>query len=182
MTALESVPEIGTAFFLLLIYLNLQVWTKQASDLFDQGNFIESAKTYAKTRGSDFEAVALKFLLIDESEALLHYLKKRLEVVKSSEKTQLTMIIVWLVEIYLNKMGAKSNAPRQTVDLSEDEVEAVFEALDDQTSEELLEMMKIPKVADCINQNRNTFYSLLSSHGDKTNLIKFANVMNDHDR
>ena len=43
-------------------------------------------------------------------------------------------------------------------------------------------MMSIPKVKDCINQNRSTFYSLLSSHGDKTNLIKFANIMNDHDR
>ena len=95
-----------------------EVWTKQASDLFNQENYVESAKTYAKTRGSDFESVALKFLLIDKSDALLHYLKRRLELVKSAEKTQLTMIIVWLVEIYLNKMGSKSNAPKQTTDLT----------------------------------------------------------------
>ena len=95
-----------------------EVWTKQASDLFNQEIYVESAKTYAKTRGSDFESVALKFLLIDKSDALLHYLKRRLELVKSAEKTQLTMIIVWLVEIYLNKMGSKSNAPKQTTDLT----------------------------------------------------------------
>jgi len=159
-----------------------EVWTKQASDLFNQENYVESAKTYAKTRGSDFESVALKFLLIDKSDALLHYLKRRLELVKSAEKTQLTMIIVWLVEIYLNKMGSKSNAPKQTTDLTDGDIEAVAEAFDDQTSEDLLSMMSIPKVKDCINQNRSTFYSLLSSHGDKTNLIKFANIMNDHDR
>ena len=140
-----------------------EVWTKQASDLFSQENYVESAKTYAKTRGSDFESVALKFLLIDQSDALLHYLRRRLDLVKSGEKTQLTMIIVWLVEIYLNKMGSKSNAPKQTTDLTDCDIEAVSEAFDDQTSEELLSMMKIPKVADCINQNRSTFYSLLGT-------------------
>lgn len=159
-----------------------QVWTKQAEDLFARGQYVASAKSYAKTRGTDFEAVALKFLLINESEALLHYLRRRLDLVKASEKTQLTMIIVWLVEIYLNKMGAKMNAPRQSLELSNDDIEAVSEAIDDQTSEDLMALMKIGKVADCINSNRSTFYSLLASHGDKTNLIKFANVMNDHDR
>ena len=159
-----------------------QVLTKQASNLFDQGQYVQSAKVYALTRGGDFEAVALKFLLKEESEALLHYLRKRLELVKLSEKTQLTMIIVWLVEIYLNKMGAKSSAPRQTVEYTKEEIEVVSDALDDQTSEELLQLMTLPKVAECVNQNRNTFYGLLGSHGDKTNLIKFAEVMNDHDR
>ena len=125
-----------------------QVWTKQASDLFDQEKFVESAQIYAQTRGGDFEAVALKFLLKEESEALLHYLRKRLDLIRPSEKTQLTMIIVWLVEIYLNKMGAKANAPRQTVDLFNEDIEVVSDALDDQTSEQLLSMMTLPKVAD----------------------------------
>ncbi len=158
-----------------------QVYTKQASDLFEQQRYIESAEHYSKTKG-DFEAVALKFLLINETDALLLYLRKRLEVVRSSEKTQLTMIIVWIVEIYLNKMGAKANAPKQTAALTNEDIEAVSDALDDQTSSDLLALMAIPKVNDCINQNRNTFYSLLASHGDKTNLIKFANVLNDFDR
>ena len=42
--------------------------------------------------------------------------------------------------------------------------------------------MKTPKIAECINQNRNMFYTLLASHGDKTNLIKLASIMNDYDR
>ena len=58
-----------------------QVWSKQASQLFDQGQYVQAAKIYAKTRGGDFETVALKFLLIEQSEALLHYLKQRLELV-----------------------------------------------------------------------------------------------------
>jgi hypothetical protein len=159
-----------------------QVWTKQASDLFDQQKYLEAAKIYAKTRGGNFEAVALKFMLIDETESLLIYLRRRLDLVRPSEKTQLTMIVVWLVEIHLNMMGAKANAARQTADLTNSDIEAVAEAVDHQTSEELLALMLLPKVADCVNQNRNTFYSLLASHGDKTNLIKFATIMNDHDR
>ena len=79
-------------------------------------------------------------------------------------------------------MGAKANAPRQSADLTNDDIEAVADALDDQTSEELLSLMKKPKVVECVNSNRNMFYSQLASHGDKTNLIKFANVLQDHDR
>ena len=159
-----------------------QVLTKQASDLFEKELYIQSAQIYAQTRGGDFEAVCLKFLLKEQNEALLHYLRKRLDMVRPSEKTQLTMIIVWLVEIHLNKMGAKGNVPKQTADLTNEEVEAAYEAFDDQTSEELMTLMKNRKVSECVEQNRNTFYGLLASHGDKTNLIKFANIMNDHDR
>ena len=42
--------------------------------------------------------------------------------------------------------------------------------------------MKIPKVAECISNNRTTFYDLLNSHGDKKNLIRFAQELQDFDR
>ena len=61
-------------------------------------------------------------------------------------------------------------------------MEMVEEALDDQTSEELFSLMKIPKVAECISSNRTTFYDLLASHGDKKNMIKFAHDLQDFDR
>ena len=99
-----------------------QVLSKQADDLFQQEKYMEAAQVYAQTKGTDFESVALKFLQQKEHEALLHYLRKRLDLVKASEKIQLTMIIVWLVEIYLNKMSKSSNS-KHTKDLSEDDID-----------------------------------------------------------
>ena len=65
---------------------------------------------------SSFEEVALKFMRPevekDGQTALLTFLKKRLETVRSSEKTQLTMLVVWLFEIYLNMIGNKSSTQR----------------------------------------------------------------------
>jgi hypothetical protein len=36
-----------------------------------------------------------------------------------------------------------------------------------QTSLELSALMRQPKVSECIANNKNTFYDLLSCHGDK---------------
>jgi hypothetical protein len=36
--------------------------------------------------------------------ALKKHLKKKLETLKSSEKTQIFLIVIWLVDIYLNKL------------------------------------------------------------------------------
>ena len=45
---------------------------------FEQGNYIESAMYFAKTKTS-FEEIALKFMQVEEKTALLNFLKKRLE-------------------------------------------------------------------------------------------------------
>lgn len=43
-------------------------------------------------------------MTIPEKTALKNFLKKKLEVLKASEKTQITLIVLWLVEIYENKV------------------------------------------------------------------------------
>ena len=164
-----------------------QVRTKKAEKFYDKRKYVESALCYAMTHCS-FEEVALKFMHPevekDGQTALLTFLKKRLETVKSSEKTQLTMLVVWLFEIYLNMIGNKSSTQRTRLlgDIDAEDIEVVEDALDDQTSEELFSLMKIPKVAECISSNRATFYDLLNSHGDKKNLIRFAQELQDFDR
>ena len=61
--------------------MSLQIYTKQAFYCFEQGNYIESAMYFAKTRTS-FEEIALKFMQVEDKTALLNFLKKRLELVK----------------------------------------------------------------------------------------------------
>ena len=163
-----------------------QVRTKKADNLYEKKKYVESALCYAMTNCS-FEEVALKFMRPEVDKegqaALLNYLKKRLETIRPSEKTQLTMLVVWLFEIYLNMIGNKtSQRPKMRGDIDNEDIEHVEDAFDDQTSEELFSLMKIPKVAECISNNRTTFYDLLNSHGDKKNLIRFAQELQDFDR
>ena len=88
--------------------------------MFEEGNYVESAMHFAKTRCSFEEVlillphlllsllffllllqVTLRFMALEDASALKNYLKKKLETLRSSEKTQITLIVIWLVEIDL---------------------------------------------------------------------------------
>ena len=45
------------------------------------------------------------YVCLKEKNALTNYLKKKLESLKASEKTQITLIVLWLLEIFQNKVG-----------------------------------------------------------------------------
>ena len=68
---------------------------------------------FAKTRCS-FEEVTLRFMALEDASALKNYLKKKLETLKNSEKTQMTLIVLWLIEIYQNRLGRLRVCPRST--------------------------------------------------------------------
>lgn len=89
----------------------------------------KSAIIYADTHSS-FEEISLKFLQESQIEALKTFLKKvgnwmirssgstslinwlvcfctqKLEGLKPQDKTQVTMIVIWVVELFMNQMGA----------------------------------------------------------------------------
>jgi len=54
------------------------VLSRQGDAFFDQGRFLQSAQAYAKSSRS-FEFVALRFLDVDERDALRIYLSDRLD-------------------------------------------------------------------------------------------------------
>lgn len=55
-----------------------KVLIAQADDFYHEGRYIQAAQTYAQCSAS-FEEVTLKFIDIDEREALRYYLIARLE-------------------------------------------------------------------------------------------------------
>lgn len=67
--------------------------------------FEKSALIYADTHSS-FEEISLKFLQENQIEALKTFLKKKLEGLKPQDKTQITMIVVWVVELFMNQLGS----------------------------------------------------------------------------
>ncbi|XP_019754048.2 vacuolar protein sorting-associated protein 18 homolog isoform X1 [Dendroctonus ponderosae] len=146
-----------------------QVLLKEADMLFEQKEYILSAQRFAEAQSS-FEEICLKFLKVDEPDSLKIFLRNKLSALDPKQKTQITMLVVWVVELYLTKLeeirlqGLEKSA-------SYDEVQKQFETF-----------IALQEVADCIRSNKSTIYELMESHGDKGNLIKLTIVSKDFER
>ena len=140
------------------------VLNKKAESLFDIGEYMEAAEIYSRTQTS-FEVVCLKFLQKNENDSLMLYLKNRLNRCKTSEKTQITMLVVWLVELYLIEMARYAE--------NIDQVKILQQGFDD--------FMKIPYVVDCIAKNHAVIYDLMASHGDNYNLTALTTINKDYE-
>ncbi|XP_066154663.1 vacuolar protein sorting-associated protein 18 homolog isoform X1 [Euwallacea fornicatus] len=146
-----------------------QVLIKEADMLFEQKQYILSAQRYAETQFS-FEEICLKFLQVGEPDALKIFLRNKLSNLEPKHKAQITMIVIWVVELYLTKLeqirlqGLEKSA-------SYDDVQKEFETF-----------IALQEVANCIKTNKSTIYELMQSHGDKGNLIKMTIVNKDFER
>ncbi|XP_014476276.1 PREDICTED: vacuolar protein sorting-associated protein 18 homolog isoform X2 [Dinoponera quadriceps] len=140
-----------------------QVLVKQAEMLFKNKEYEKSALIYADTHSS-FEEISLKFLQEWQIEALKTFLRKKLDGFKTQDKTQITMIVIWVTELFMNQMGTlRSSNTSYLHDPQYIELQNQFD-----------QFLAIPKVEECIMKNRNTIYDLMASHGDKDNLINLT--------
>lgn len=152
------------------------VFRKHAEDLYEKKDYVGSAEMFAQTCAS-FEEVSLRFLQKDDDdhegdheEALRRFLVKKLEKLKPSEKTQTTMIVMWLIQLFLNRLGTLRSAGR--------EEEEQYKSL----VGELRGLLTQPKVEQCVSNNRSAVYKLIANHGEENILIDFANIMKDFER
>lgn len=137
--------------------------------LFQNKQYDISAQRYAETQ-SNFEHICLKFIQVNQQDALKLYLRYKLDTLKSQDKTQITMIVVWVIEIYLTKLKEKrlqglDQRPKY------DEIQKEFEAF-----------LALEEVSNCIRTNKTTMYDLMASHGDKYNLMKLMIVNKDFEQ
>uniref|UniRef100_A0A8D8CPT7 Vacuolar protein sorting-associated protein 18 homolog n=1 Tax=Culex pipiens TaxID=7175 RepID=A0A8D8CPT7_CULPI len=141
------------------------VLVKQAQSRFDLGDYLEAARIYSDTQLS-FEEVCLRFINGGQNDALMLYLKNRLARLKSQEKMQITMLIVWMVELYLVEIS------RCAVDSPEREREL---------QKEFDAFMQTAIVIDCMKKNRAVIYDLMASHGDSHNLTALTTIHRDYE-
>jgi len=146
-----------------------RVLTKEAEHLFADKKYLDSAKVYAETQTS-FEQVALKFISLEDKDALKQFLMQRLHSLKSSEKMQITMIVAWLTEIWLNQLGQLKERGEETSPRYEN------------IQEEFRKFLAVSRVKDCISENRSTIYDLIASHGNIEDMIFFAVLIQDFER
>nr|CAD7410985.1 unnamed protein product [Timema cristinae] len=146
-----------------------QVLVKQAEMYFNNKQYEQSALHYAETQSS-FEEIALKFLQVWEIEALKTFLIKKLEGFKSQDKTQVTMIVVWVIELFLNQLGVL----RDKGEVNSSQYSILQKQLDS--------FLTHKEVKECVMNNKSTIYDLMSSHGDKHNLIRLTIMNKDFER
>ncbi|KAK6183831.1 hypothetical protein SNE40_002395 [Patella caerulea] len=146
-----------------------KVLTKQAQFLFNKNKYEESAALYAITQNS-FEEIALKFIRLPQKEALKTFVMKKLSSLRPQDKTQITMLVTWLIELYLNQLG---ELKEQNQDESQEYIAI---------QEYFRTFLGQPKVKDCLSNNRGVVYDLIASHGDVEDMVFFAVLMKDYER
>nr|XP_006811890.1 PREDICTED: vacuolar protein sorting-associated protein 18 homolog [Saccoglossus kowalevskii] len=144
-----------------------KVLTKQAEHFFREKSYEKSAVFYALTERS-FEEVALKFIQVDRKDALKTFLLKKLNGLHNHEKTQMTMITTWLIELYLNQLGTYKDQGDSNSYLI--------------LQEEFQKFLAHSRVIDCLKHHTATAYDLIASHGDVEDLVFFAVLMEDFER
>ncbi|KAL4709069.1 hypothetical protein ACJJTC_013482 [Scirpophaga incertulas] len=141
---------------------------KQAELLFTKGQYQESASIYAETQNS-FETVCLKFLEKDELHALKVYLFKRFEAIDDDNKTLISMIVIWMTELYLSRLGFLRRTGNENSETYH-QIQSDFEVF-----------LLHPKVMKCMQHIKSVIYDLMSSHGDQQNLIKLTLMNEDYE-
>ncbi|XP_049801385.1 vacuolar protein sorting-associated protein 18 homolog isoform X1 [Schistocerca nitens] len=146
-----------------------QVLVKEAEMYFNKKEYEKSAIRYAETHSS-FEEIALKFLQAWQIEALNTFLKKKLEGLRPQDKTQVTMIVMWVLELFLNQLGCLRDEGKERTQQ--------YSSL----QKELDSFLNQQQVQECVRNNRGTVYDLMASHGDKHNLIRLTIMNKDFER
>ncbi|GAB6018607.1 Vacuolar protein sorting-associated protein 18 like protein [Chamberlinius hualienensis] len=145
------------------------VLTRQADDYFNQKKYKESAVIYAKTHVS-FEEVALKFLQANIKSALQEYLLLKISSLKSEEKTQQTMIVTWIVELYLTQLDELKNNSNYDKGVYGDLENKFYAFLED------------VRVIECVTKNSGAIFDLITNHGNQRAVVHFATLIKDYEK
>ena len=142
-----------------------KVLTAQAEAAFKAKDYQTAAEVFAKTAKS-FEDIALMFIDTQDTDALILFLRRKLDTLDARDKTQLTLICTWLVEIYLNAL----NTLKEQGDVAaHGDRQADFRAF--------LEDDRVRS-----NLDNATVYDLIASHGNVDDLTFFATLIGDYER
>jgi len=135
----------------------------EADYCFEQGDYVTAAQIYAQSPRS-FEEVALKFVRVGHTEALIKFLTEKLRSMRENAKIQRTLICTWLTELLLDQLDQlKFEHSVDGPQLSEKT--QMFRAFLEQHKDDL---------------DPATTEALISSHGRMEERLFFAEQIEDH--
>ncbi|KAF5385477.1 hypothetical protein D9757_005392 [Collybiopsis confluens] len=151
-----------------------EILAAQACSFFSEGRYFQAAQCYAQCSVS-FEEVVLKFLDVNERDALRSYLISRLERTKKTDITQRMMLATWLVEFYLSKCNELDDmVASESVLHDVGNLEAERSILED----DLRHFFETYKN----HLDPKTTYELIHGHGRTDMYLHFATVIGDSER
>ncbi|KAL6975784.1 Vacuolar protein sorting-associated protein 18 like protein [Sarracenia purpurea var. burkii] len=147
-----------------------QVYLAQAEAAFSVKDFLRAASFYAKINYVlSFEEITLKFISINEPDALRTFLLRKLDNLAKDDKCQITMISTWATELYLDKINRL---------LLEDDT-----ALENRSSDYHLIIKEFRAfLGDCKDVlDEATTMKLLESYGRVDELVYFASLKKQYE-
>ncbi|XP_028056878.1 vacuolar sorting protein 18-like isoform X7 [Camellia sinensis] len=147
-----------------------QVYLAQAEAAFSAKDFLRAASFYAKIYYIlSFEEITLKFISVNEQDALRTFLLRKLDNLSKDDKCQITMISTWATELYLDKINRL---------LLEDDT-----ALENRSSEYHSIIKEFRAfLSDCKDVlDEATTMNLLESYGRVDELVYFASLKEQYE-
>ncbi|KAJ2802253.1 tethering complex subunit [Coemansia guatemalensis] len=174
----------------------------QAELLFTEGDYVRSAECFARTTVS-FEEAVLRFMETKDNKVLRSYLLSKLATLRKQDRTQITLLVMWLIEIYLSSIGsidakiastgaaAASTSATQISAIAKTEPSdasvsgdvslstvAAHEKEKSEVQRELYSLVEEHKSS----VDPSTTYQLAESHGRRDFWLYYASLCGDYDR
>ncbi|KAI0257614.1 Pep3/Vps18/deep orange family-domain-containing protein [Lactifluus subvellereus] len=147
------------------------IFSSHAHALFKAKRYFPAAQAFAQCT-VPFEDVALKFLDVNERDALRSYLMLRLEQTRKSDLTQRMMLATWLIEFYLGKCNELDDLIASS--------SALYDVENVKTERSILEEdVRRFLVFHKDDLEPDTIYELIQSHG-RTDIYLFYATLVGH--
>ncbi|XVF01906.1 hypothetical protein REPUB_Repub04eG0129400 [Reevesia pubescens] len=156
--------------YLVQVLASLHLVCRQAEAAFTSRDFLRAASFYAKINYIlSFEEITLKFISVNEKDALRTFLLRKLDNLAKDDKCQITMISTWATELYLDKINRL---------LLEDDT-----ALENRNSEYQSIIKEFRAfLSDCKDVlDEVTTMRLLESYGRVEELVNFASLKEQYE-
>ncbi|KJZ76096.1 hypothetical protein HIM_04552 [Hirsutella minnesotensis 3608] len=140
-----------------------------------RGLWNEAATVYGRSN-KPFEDIALSIIDNNQPDALRQFLLTKLASTAKSAVMQRMMMAGWLVEVFMAKLNSLDDTIMTQAELSE--------SLNTAESRKLLQAVR-KEYEDFVNRYKNDLdqkmvYDVISSHGRETELLYFADAVNDY--
>ena len=140
-----------------------------------KGHWKEAAVVYGRSN-KPFEDIALNIIDNNQPDALRKFLLTKLTATKKAAVMQRMMLASWLVEVFMAKLNSLDDTIVTQAELSED-------LNPDESQKQLAAVRK--EYQDFIDKYKNdldrkTVYDVIGSHGRESELLYFANAVNDY--
>ncbi|KAJ1845354.1 tethering complex subunit, partial [Coemansia sp. RSA 486] len=158
----------------------------QAEHLFADGQFEKSAECFARTSIS-FEEAALRFVDMKNNRVLKSYLQTKLTTLRKQDRIQNTLLVMWLIEIYLCMLGSVdakiASAGATDTNSSSSPSPSPNSVVQFELEKEMLLKELYALVAEYkASVDPATTYQLAESHGRRDFWLHYAFLREDYER